>query len=445
MPDIIGRLFPAPAYWFTTEESSLMKRLLSFAVAALALAVLAACSDGRTTGPAGQAAFTRYVAMGTSLTMGVQSDGIVYFSQQQDWTKLLSHQAFASYSQPLTQSPGCFSPFIAPLALSRRLSGISASANPATSIPDTTCAPFGGYTLPTNDVGIDGANTYDALRVTPETTSVESVKRRRQYRLVLPTGKTQVTAMMMQNPTLVSVELGSNEVLGVTSGLMLPAAAYRTPFTFVPNNVWQPVYAQVLDSVKKTGARAILVGVPNVSSIVSFRSGDELWQNRGEFANFGVAVNADCQGNPNLIFVPIKVGTAVATAQATGSAFNLRCTDTPGTQDNILTPADVTTITAVVAGMNTFIQSQASANGWAYLDINVVLAKAVANRGTYSVARQLTCVSPYGQFISVDGVHPNLQGYQEFANAAADALNAAYGFAIPTNPQPVKTPTQLCP
>jgi hypothetical protein len=421
-----------------------MKRYLSFAAPALALAVLAACSDDRTTGPAGQAAFTRYVAMGTSLTMGVQSDGVVYFSQQQDWTKLLAHQAFAAYSQPLIQSPGCFSPFIAPLQFNKRLSGISASARPDTSRADTACVAFGTYTLPTNDVGIDGANTYDALRITPESAAVETVKRRRQYRLVLPPKKSQVTSMMMQNPTLVSVELGANEVLGVTTGLMLPAAAYRTPFTYVPNAVWQPVYAQVLDSVKQTGAKALLVGVPNISSIVSFRTGDELWQDRAEFAAFGVVVNADCQGNANLIFVPSKVGTAVGTAAATGTAFNLSCTDAPGTQDQILTPADVTTITGVIAGMNTYIQDQASQNGWAFLDLNAVLAKAIATRGTYSVVKQLQCVRPYGQYISLDGVHPNVQGYQEMANAAAEALNATYGFAIPTNPQAPLTYAQVC-
>ncbi|MDP9205892.1 MAG: hypothetical protein M3P12_10625 [Gemmatimonadota bacterium] len=422
-----------------------MKRYLSLTAGALALVVIAGCKDDRTTGPAGQGAFAPYVAIGTSLSMGVQSDGVVYFTQQQDWTKLLAHQAFASFTQPLIAPPGCFSPLIAPLQLSRRLSGISAAANPATSIPDTTCAPFGTYSLPTNDVAIDGANTYDALYVTPETTAVETVKRRRQYRLVLPPKKSQVTAMMMQNPTLVSVELGANEVLGVTSGLMLPAARYRVPYTFVPNSVWQPVYAQVLDSVKKTGAKALLVGVPNIASIVSFRTGDELWQDRAEFAIYGVAVNADCQANTNLIFVPIKVATAVATAQATGTAYNLSCTDSPGTQDNILTPADVAAVTAVVAGMNTYIQSQASANGWAFLDLNAVLAKAVANRGAYSVVKQLSCVRPYGQYISLDGVHPNVQGYQEMANAAALALNDAYNFAIPENTQTILTPAQVCP
>jgi hypothetical protein len=55
----------------------------------------------------------------------------------------------------------------------------------------------------------------------------------------------------------------------------------------------------------------------------------------------------------------------------------------------------------------------------------------------------LGCVRPYGQYVSLDGVHPNEDGYQQMANAAADALNATYGFAIPLNPQAVLTST--CP
>lgn len=425
-----------------------MTRNWFLSAGALTLLSLAACEpdSARITGPKGQEAFARYVAIGTSLTMGVQSDGVAYFTQQADWTKLLAQQAFASYTQPLIAPPGCFSPLVAPLQFSRRLSGISATSNQSTSIPDTTCAPFGTYALPRNDVGIDGANAYDALRITPESAFVETVKRRRQYRAVLPPGKSQVTAMMMQNPTLVSVELGANEVLGVTTGLVAPAAQYRPPqFTLVPNAVWQPVYAQVLDSVKKTGAKAILVGVPNTSSIVSFRTGDELWQDRAEFASFGVVINADCQNSANIIFVPTKVATAVGTARATGTPFNLSCTDTPGAQDQILTPADVAAVTAVVAGMNTYIQAQASANGWAFLDLNALLAtKVIPSRGTYSVVKQLGCNTPYGQYVSLDGVHPNSVGYQEFANAAAEALNATYGFEINTNPVTPLTYAQLC-
>jgi hypothetical protein len=423
-----------------------MKRNWSLFAGAVALVVLAGCSDDRTTGPAGQDAFARYVAIGTSLSMGVQSDGVVYFSQQQDWTKLLTHQAFAQYTQPLVAPPGCFSPLIAPLQLSRRLSGISAAASQTTSTADTACTSFGAVTLPANDVAIDGANTYDALYVTPETASVEGVKRRRQYRLVLPPKTSQVTAMMQQNPTLVSVELGANEALGAASGLLFPKAGYRgaaSAGTFVPNTVWQPVYDALIDSVKKTGAKVLLVGVPKTTGFVSLRTGDELYADRAAFQSFGVIIAADCQGSANSIFVPIKVLNAVGAAQATGTAQTLSCADSPGAQDNILTPADVQLIDGVISGMNAHISSVAQANGWAYLDLSTVWAQWVARRGAFSIANLLACVRPYGQYVSLDGVHPNVQGYQEMANAAAAALNTTYGFAISSNPQTAMT--TICP
>jgi lysophospholipase L1-like esterase len=425
-----------------------MKRNWFFSAGALALVVLASCSEDRTTGPAGQAAFQKYVAIGTSLSMGVQSDGVVYFSQQHDWTNLLTHQALATFSQPLVAPPGCFSPLIAPLQLSRRLSGISASANQTTSIPDTTCNLLGTITLPTNDVAIDGANTYDALFVTPETASVEGVKRRRQYRLVLPPRTTQVTAMMQQKPTLISVELGANEALGAASGLIFPKAGYRgaaATGTIVPNAVWQPVYDQLIDSVKKTGAKVLLVGVPKTTGFVSLRTGDELYADRVAFQSFGVIISPDCQGNTNSIFVPIKVTTAVGTAQATGQAQTLSCTDQPGAQDNILTPADIQTLNALIDGMNSHIQSVAQSNGWAYVDLSTVWAQWVQRRAPFSVAALFSSCAPYGQYTSLDGVHPATPGYQEMANAAADALNATYHFDIPTVPVPVLTPAQQCP
>jgi hypothetical protein len=424
-----------------------MKRNWSLFAGAGVLVVVAACSDDRTTGPAGQDAFSKFVAIGTSLSMGVQSDGVVYFSQQHDWTTLLAHQAFVQYTQPLVAAPGCFSPLIAPLQLSRRLSGISAGANQLTSITDTACITLGTITLPANDVAIDGANTYDALFVTPETASVEGVKRRRQYRLVLPAKTTQVTAMMQQKPTLVSVELGANEVLGVASGVAFPKAAYRgagaATGSFIPVALWQPVYDQLIDSVKKTGAKALLVGLPKTSGFVSLRTGDELFADRAAFLNFGVIIAADCQGSANAIFVPIKVLTAVATAQGTGQAQTLSCTDTPGAQDNILTPADLAVVNGVIDAMNAHIQSVATTNGWAYLDLAALWQPWVARRGAFSVVNLLGCVRPYGQYVSLDGVHPNADGYQQMANGAADALNTTYGFAIPQNPQAVLTTT--CP
>ena len=280
----------------------------------------------------------------------------------------------------------------------------------------------------------------------PETASVEGVKRRRQYRLVLPPKTSQVTAMMQQKPTLVSVELGANEALGAASGLLFPKAGYRgaaAQGTFVPNAVWQPVYDALIDSVKKTGAKVLLVGVPKTNGFVSLRTGDELYADRAAFQSFGVIIAADCQGSANSIFVPIKVLNAVGAAQATGTAQTLSCADTPGAQDNILTPADVQVINGVIDGMNSSHQLGGPGQRVGLPGPEHGVARVDRQRGAFSIVNLLGCVRPYGQYVSLDGVHPNVQGYQEMANAAADALNTTYGFAIPSNPQTVLTTT--CP
>ena len=65
--------------------------------------------------------FARYVALGTSNSMGVQSAGVVASGQKAAWPALLASGAGAQFSLPLIQDPGCpprlLSPFAANLAL----------------------------------------------------------------------------------------------------------------------------------------------------------------------------------------------------------------------------------------------------------------------------------------------------------------------------------------
>ena len=411
--------------------------------------LLAACSDDDPVGPAGQEAFERYVSIGTSVSMGIQSDGVFYATQQHAWPVLLAHQAFSSanFTAPLIQGPGCYSPLIAPIQLTRRLSG---AAYPGINATDQVCARFPDITLPTNNVAIDGATTYHALRITPESTvttptTIDSDQRKRLYQAVLAPGRSQVTSMMVQNPTLVSVELGANEVLRtVTDGIVVPAAAYRQPdgtFTYYPTSVWQPQYDAIIDSVAKTGAKALLVSVPLIPNLVGVYPGDDFWQDRAAFASFGINVNADCTGNQNQIYAFRKVLVALASPKP----HNFTCTNNPAGADFMLTQADTTFINGQIRTMNSHIQSQASSHSWAYLDLNTALASFVTQKPRFSLSRFLTCTRPFGQFISLDGIHPSVDGQQAIANAAAEALNAHYGFEIPTNPQTILTTAQMCP
>lgn len=411
-----------------------MIRRWAVALGTLSTFTLASCESDTAdvTGPAGSEALARYVSIGTSLSAGTQSNGILYSTQARSWPALLADQSFAQFSYPAIRGPGCAPPYIAPLQFGRLLSGVAIAAG------DNSCAAlFPDIALPTNNVAVPGATTSAALSATPASRTGFSAM---LYARILPANESQVSAMMDLDPTLVSVELGSNEVLtAAASGQVIPNV------TFTTVAAWAPVYTEVIDSVEATGARALLVTVPLVSQMPSMRQGSELWSNRLEFLAFNVAVQADCDGSANLVFTPGLVLTKVAEGQALaamGQQAQLSCANGPvgPSPDYILSPTEAQTLATVVGEMNDHIASEAAANGYALLDANEVLGQFVDERPAFSVVTMMTCSFPHGQYMSLDGVHPNGYGYQSVANAAADALNDRYGFALPTVDVPVITP-----
>lgn len=417
--------------------------------AAMALSLVACESDRATSnGPTSQGDFRRYVAMGTSISMGVQNgdNAVLYTTQLTSWPSQLARQAgAANFNLPLLKGPGCFPPLIAPLALSRTLNSTPPGDTTCAGLLFGTPAPSAGFVA--NNVAISGATTIYADSLTPELAvsgsapgNTSSVFRGKAYPLILPPGKTQVTAMLQQNPTFVSVELGANDVLSTVSGVAIPGA------TFVPYAAWQPVYDRIIDRVASTGAKAILVTVPNVSNIIAMRTGAELFADSVAFrTNYKVNISSNCAGSPNLVFTSLKVTGTVSAASRSPTPLTLSCADAPGTQDFVLTPSEVAVVTATVNEMNAHITDLATARGWALLDANQVLAEFVSLKPAYSVVKQLTCVLPYGQFIGLDGVHPNAAGQTKIANAAIVAINAKFGFDIPLVGITNVLPAAVCP
>lgn len=395
---------------------------------AAALSV-AACSDATTDSPAraleptGPSAETRaprtpehYVAMGTSISMGWASNGVYGVSQALAWPELLAFGSGRPISLPLIQAPGCTSPLVAPLGANKRLSGEGFAGS-------ATCAPLvAGVTLPTQNVALATAIAADAVLRTPEAAGPTLPF----YSRVLPPGTTQLTAALSQNPTIVSVELGGNDVLGATSGLYLPGV------TVVPFPFFAQPYNAILDALSATHTKAVLVGLPaNGRNLAALRRGDEIWGNRAEFAALHVTVSDDCNGSQNYINVSIKsimmafAGAAAAAAGQPNPVYS--CADIPGVQDLVLTPNDMEAIDAQLAQMTAHIRDQAAARGFAYFSLGTLYDRADLKGGAYSVVTQLTSRFPYGFYTSLDGVHPGPIGHVLLAAAAAKAINTTYG------------------
>lgn len=368
----------------------------------------------------GRGVFNRYVAIGTSLSMGWQSDGVIAATQETSWPEQLAEMAHRSITQPYIDGTGCRSPLIAPLATGLRLSGEPAGQNPAT----LSCSPLRADVVePVQNLAINAATTADALFTTPENTT--DAANRQLISRVLQPGMTQVSSMVAQNPKLVSVELGGNEVLNARGGLVIPDV------TVVRYTTWAPLYDQVLDQVGSVAKEAVIVGlIDDVGSFPAFRRGDEMWQQRFVFAAaFHVNVSADCAGSANLLFVPVLVPTAVGTAARFGSA-TLDCADLgPSTQDFVLTPDDARAVNALLAQMNAHIRGEAERRGFAYFALQELYGRSDI-KGPFNPIALMTSAQPYGPLISLDGVHPTAAGAQVLALAAARALDERYNHDI---------------
>lgn len=389
----------------------------------------AACSDPvsprRDVSPAASAAltsqalFTRYVSVGTSLSMGVQGAGVYDDAQQAAWPAQLAAKVGASYRLPLVQDPGCPPPLLSPLALDAALVGVFRALGGSGDIVGAlggVCAPLqAGVTLPTNNLAISGANVHDALYVTPQIAATISAGEGAMYSRVLPPGQTQVSAMVAEQPTFVSVEMATNEILPASSGLL----ALVTPYS-----KWQPAYDSLLTAVASTGARAVLVGLPrSAADFPSVRTSREFFNQWPYLLGLGIQVSISCYFSPNYLFVPGYVLSLLAKAPTTAT-----CANVPGAVDYVVTPSDMTAINALMAQMNVHMQAQATARGYAYFDLSGVydLPKIPFNMGGVLFSSQ-----PFGPYMSIDGVHPNAAGQAILAQAAANAIQATYHVTIP--------------
>lgn len=401
---------------------------------ALLILLAAACGgDARLTAPESASAFARFVAIGTGLTMGEQSGGVVYELQISAWPVRLAARVNATFRVPALRTPGCTPPLVAPLSLNRTLAG------PVTGT--ATCSGrLGTDALPANNVAITGATAWDALHTTPRSfvTQTASLDQTR-YPLVLPSLQTQLQSMQAQHPTLVAVELGAGEVMrAAASGLVTAGTSYtqKTAWTLMAVSAFSAVFDTIADSVKATGAKAVFLGVPAIMSLPAFQAGDVMWQQRMALASYGMDVAADCQGSANLVNTVALLPPLVAAARSAGKSQPLSCADQPGAADYVLTPSDAALISQTISAINAAIKAAADKRQIPYVEVPLLSSEIPYGAPAFSAANFLGSDTPFGLATSLDGIQPSALGHELIADRVAAALNSAYGLAIPIPVRP---------
>lgn len=388
-----------------------------------AAALIAGCADnGPTAVVPGlkpvDSLFTSYVALGNSLTAGFQSGGIVDSTQRQSYAALLAGAMNTRYAYAALAAPGCPPP-ITNFQTQARLGGASSTA--------TTCALRDPTSIAAalNNVGVPDATSLDP---TSPTTSVSNA-----LTTLILGGKTQVQKAADANPTFFSAWVGNNDALipGI-SGLLVASAGVSPGLNSLAT--FQKNYDAMVAGLKAipTVRGGVLIGVVQVAATPilfpaaalfnpAFKAGFD------QFAGTTTTILPSCTPTTTAL-ISFRIAAAIRAGQHPafiGCAKN----SVPGTPVGDIFVLDATeqaTLSATVASYNTYLQSVATANGWAYFDPNPLLLAQKASGCVATVPNIGSATQPFGACVSLDGVHPSLLGHQKILAGLEAAINAKY-------------------
>ena len=373
--------------------------------------------------PAADPIFQSYVALGNSITAGFQSAGINDSTQKQSYAVLLAAAMQTRFAYPALTMPGCPPPLNNLLTQSRvTLKGDSASTG-------TTCrfrVP-GSVTSVLNNVAVPGVTSFDPTApVGPAASALTQL---------FLGGKTMVMKALDAQPTFATVWIGNNDVLGPgTSGLIGTA----TPLDVFRRNYDIIVRDLVAGAPGLKGVLIAVAQVPNVPLMIPAAAFTNPAVLGAASQVAGRAVSLDpvtCAGTGLGSLIDFQYLAAIR-ARPAGFPGTIFCSPISGGGQTdlgdflVLDPTETASLTTLISGYNSYIKAKADSVGFAFFDPNPLLAGLKAS-GAVPVFPNLTSVTqPFGQFFSLDGVHPSAAAHILIADSLVAVINAKYGTTL---------------
>ena len=401
-----------------------------FRLIALALPVLAGCYSNEQLDPPdlsnNDGLFTRFVAIGTSISSGFQSAGINDSTQQRSFEVLVAQQAGAAFSYPGLNTPGCPAPFTNNVTQARvGGAGATACALRTTPIPQHL-----------GNLAVPGLTTPDLFTNTGSPTSTYE-----QLALFFLGGQTPWNAVKAANPTFLSIEIGSSDVIGSVTTTSNPGDSA----TITPYPVFEENYTKFADSVATLNTQAIAFTIPDVTLTPYTSRGTTYWCLKTGFcpgvpaapfpANF--TVNNNCAPNAAVpgskgdsVLVPWTVGVVAILRVSQGAPpFELDCSNSA----MVVTPAEYAYIRNTTDAMNQLIRSTAAAKGWSLVEASEVFAEMAPGIPPFPDLSQVPLGGSigFGPYFSLDGFHPSSAAHDVIANAMIRKINEDFETSIP--------------
>lgn len=423
----------------------------SSVLALFASVLLTGCDPeiDRTEPSRGEVNLDKYVAVGNSLTAGYQDRGLYREAQLNSYPAILAQQFQlvdgGEFTQPLfeeSQASGSGylriariengRPVLAPVAGTALRAGTTLPGGPALT----------KYTQPVQNLGVPGIsvltsamNEYGAINPYYE-------------RLLEPSEvgtKPYMNEVAESSPTFFTMWLGNNDVLGYATDGGEPSSPLNN---LTSQNIFSGIYNNMVNSLTASGAKGVLITIPNVTSVPFFttvpynalaltRQGqaDSLNAAYGSGAlgiTFQVGANPLVVSDPS---APARVRQIKPTEYVLLTALDSIAARGYGSRRPLpdrffLDESEINSIREHTVAYNNIIKRAADDNELAVWDANAFFESIKGGFKMDEVTYAPVFVS--GNLFSLDGVHPTPRGYAIIANEIIKTINSSYNANIPT-------------
>jgi lysophospholipase L1-like esterase len=383
-------------------------------------------------GVSAQVDFTKYVAVGDSLTAGYASNGLAEYYQAYSFPAQIALQAMpGQFQQPIVANPG-----INPVLMLQRLAPtpvlVPSGSKPGAPKNAALSGPYHNLGIPGARVGDLLTKTGDIKRLQNGTTTADTV----MYDLILRDAKNPaINQAVAAAGTFYTVWAGNNDVLGAAIyGIALDG------ITLTPVATFQTQYGTLLGALRtnRPGAKVVTATIPDVTALpfvttvkpYSYTSTGQKFYFLGENGPLTDADYLTLSASALLQQGYGIPGTGKLLPEGSIGATGL----VPGV---ILRAAEIAAIRARTVELNGVIKALAASNGNKVADMNAFYAEIGAHGLVYGGIKLTTSFLTGGLF-SYDGVHPQRIGYAVIANEFIAVINEAFGASLhPVNIKPL--------
>ena len=440
---------------------------------------------------AGSADFSKYVALGNSLTAGFSDNALFKAGQQNSYPNILAQQ-FAEVGGGEFKIPYLGDDNLGGLLFAGNIiqptrlyfnggGPVNVPGTPQNEVTQKLTGSFG-------NMGVPGAKSFHLIAPGYGNPAGVPTGQANPYfaRFSSSSSATVLGDAMAQVPTFFSLWIGANDILSyaTSGGSGQNQLGNANPASYSANDITDPqvfasVYSGIVNTLTSSGAKGVLANIPYITSIPYFRTvpynAVPLAEANANQLNAGYAqyngglqqavglgaLTADEAARRKIVFKAGQNAVVIVDSyltnlssfgipsyrQATkddlmvltsrsfigtlvgGNPAMINGVSVPLADNWVLSKDEVAEVKVATDAFNAVIKAIATEKNLAFVDANKVLSTLYTSGLNYG-NYNLTATFVTGGAFSLDGVHPGARGYAYMANKFAEAINAQYGSTL---------------